>query len=377
MASLIVFRTSSAVPAPTAANSMPSPIEHRPCSVQLTATGNVVFNLLPAREWRSLIPLPVKPAGKMPSSIFHIYCNGGAAIPHHVRRRAEEAFDHAASTFVKLVADGNDLAGREYLTASYHHHLVTDQAIVAKPSPVRYTTAQRAAIARAAAAAASRRPAKVMAPAPPPVRGGYKRVRSAVPVKAKAKPKVEVQVKSILKPARSSNVEYVKHCIDAPPIKGRLLRAATENIRNSTCSRFPTAEWRIDHIPINARDWFDRTVLDAQEARKARGEEGPLAPKVVSVPPYPSIAILLLSLLLTLQPRNFTSTWYRTRGLLTAGQSSKTTPPFLIAPNSSSSAATVSRSLPAHHCHHDDQQFPLQHQHCPLLFTLTVITSIH
>lgn len=179
---------------------------------------------------------------------------------------------------------------------------------------MRYTSAQRPAIAKAAPGAVVRKAAKVTAPVSPPVRGEYKRPRSSLPgkttVKAtpkpkvvakakvepkpepkpiveaepKPKPKVEVKPKSILKPARKGNVEYIRHCTEAPPDTNGGLLPATESIQNSTVSRFPTSEWDYKNLPIDLPDRYKPLAFKKQESGETL-EGGEKPTKLVSLLP--------------------------------------------------------------------------------------------
>lgn len=280
MATLIVLYTDPRVPTPTAANSMPSPIEHMPCSVEVVVRERVRFALLPRRGWSSRVPLPTKPAGKMPSLIFHTYVAGRDLVPKYQLRRAEQYFDLAASKFVKLHADEQDIAGRECLVATPARH-----------SP--------------------RETAQVTAPVSSPARGVCKRPRSSLPVKtavkaptmpkveAKAKveaepiveaeaepepepaPKAEVKPKSILKPTKVRGADYyIRHCGEAPPGQQGGLRPVSESIAKSTVSRIPLSEWNIDILPINLPDRYKKLAFKSKETLDLEAR----TTKVVSLP---------------------------------------------------------------------------------------------
>lgn len=112
----MVIRCNPALPTPAAANSMPSPIEHIPCCVEVLPSRRVRFALLPPRGWSSRIPvLKNRAGGKMPSTFFHVYVPEGVTIPEYQIRLAEEFFDLAAEKFTKLHGEEREIAGRECL----------------------------------------------------------------------------------------------------------------------------------------------------------------------------------------------------------------------------------------------------------------------
>lgn len=129
----IVLRVRSGLPLPTPLCSMPSYIEHVPCSLRLTKAGHVAFSLLPCRHGRSLIPLPTKPARKMPSSIFHFYrTTGGPSTPQAVLRKAEALIQRAMSTFDALAEAKVDIPGRKLNNSS---QLALVSLLISQQSP--------------------------------------------------------------------------------------------------------------------------------------------------------------------------------------------------------------------------------------------------
>lgn len=144
--------------------------------------------------------------------------------------------------------------------------------------------------------------ATVKAPAKAPARAPAK-APAKVPAKASAKARVEAKPKSILKPARNSDAEYVQYCSEGPPAKRGGLQQPTGTIADTTMSRFPTGEWDLDNLPSNQPDRYAETVSCEQEI-KATLDLGARPTKVVSfypplLPAFSSSPVLLFSPLLT------------------------------------------------------------------------------